>query len=467
MDVTAVVPVFLQREQALSLYDAAREGRVLEARVEAMLASNLARIAIAGSTLDVATPRPLPIGAMLTLRAERDGGQLRLITQGPIRGGDAPPPSAGAQTAPSTLLDPVKAVLSRIQTMAVEAALAKNPASEAPALPGAAASAPTPGRGSPPLPAAGLPPQAGAQAGILPQVPTGTPAQTANLGPLLAEQALAEAIMPGRTGTPGTALPPAQGAQPPPSSPPGPQQQSTTGPALLAQILEARPTPAQTAPLAPILAERAFAQAMLPNAAAPGLAPPPAQAKAPAPPTGLPHQGGLVPGAPPDLTAATAAGLAAEARETRPVSAALSDALAAYAASEASPAQVRADRAPVHFSIEIPLHIPGNPAPLRLEVEHDQEPDGEDEDGTPRAPSWTIRFAAEAGALGMVHAAITMVDERIGVQLWAERGQTAALFQESALQLQDALTASDLKLEALTIAEGKPTERAPARERRL
>jgi hypothetical protein len=67
----------------------------------------------------------------------------------------------------------------------------------------------------------------------------------------------------------------------------------------------------------------------------------------------------------------------------------------------------------------------------------------------------------------MVHAAITMVDERIGVQLWAERGQTAALFQESAPQLQDALTASNVKLEALTIAEGKPTERPPAQERRL
>jgi hypothetical protein len=175
-----------------------------------------------------------------------------------------------------------------------------------------------------------------------------------------------------------------------------------------------------------------------------------------------------VPGTPSNLTAATPAGPAVDAGEIRPAGAALSDALAAYAATETSPTQVRADRAPVHFSVEIPLHFPGHPAPLHLEVEHDQEPAGEDEDGAPRPPSWTIRFAAEAGALGMVHAAITMVDERIGVQLWAERGQTAALFQESAPDLQEALTASDVKLEALTIAEGRPTERLPpAQERRL
>jgi len=444
MDVTAVVPVSLERLQAISLNDAAREGHILEAKVEAMLNSNLARIAVAGHSLNVATPRPLPVGAYLTLRAEHDGGQLRLVTQGPIRGGEmsTPPPVQGP---PPNLLDPVKAVLSKIQAMTVEATLAEG-------APGTA-------------PAAG---QAGATAapatGILPQAPASTPAQTAQLGSMLAEQALADALMPDNAPLAGRAAPP----PPPPTAPHLSQTgvpPSGGGAALLAELLETRP-PAQTAPLVPILAERALVQALRPEGTpVTGANVPPgvAQAQAAAVPAGLPHQAGVVPGTPSGHPVAVAAALAAEASEARAQNTALSDALAAYAATDTSTAAPRAERAPVLFNFEIPLYFPGNQAPLRLEVEHDQQ--REDEDGSPLPPSWTIRFDAEAGALGMIHAAITQVGERIGVQLWAERGQTAALFQDSAGELQNALVASNLKLEALTIAEGKPAEpEQPERE---
>jgi hypothetical protein len=63
----------------------------------------------------------------------------------------------------------------------------------------------------------------------------------------------------------------------------------------------------------------------------------------------------------------------------------------------------------------------------------------------------------------MIHAAISQTGEQIGVQLWAERGETAALFKQSARDLQDSLEASNLKLDALRIAEGRPEEKAPAR----
>jgi Flagellar hook-length control protein FliK len=433
MEVTAVVPVSLERLQALSLNDAAREGHILEAKVEAMLNSNLARIAVAGHSLNVATPRPLPVGAYLTLRAEHDGGQLRLVTQGPIRGGEMSAPPA-VQGPPPNLLDPVKAVLSKIQAMTVEATLAQ----------GAPGSAPAAGQGgATPAPATA----------VLPQAPAGAPPQVAQLGSMLAEQALAEALMPENPRPTATATPP-------------PAQQSSQtgmppaggGAALLAELLETKP-PAQTAPLVPILAERALVQALRPEGTpvtGPSVPPGVAQAQAAAVPAGLPHQAGLVPGTPSGHPVALAAALAAEASEARAQNTALSDALAAYAATDTSPAATRAERLPVLFSFEIPLYFPGNQAPLRLEVEHDQH--REDEDGKPLPPSWTIRFDAEAGPLGMIHAAITQVDERIGVQLWAERGQTAALFQDSAGELQTALVASNLKLEALTIAEGKPAE---------
>jgi hypothetical protein len=438
MDVTAVVPVSLERLQALSLNDAAREGHILEAKVEAMLNSNLARIAVAGHSLNVATPRPLPVGAYLTLRAEHDGGQLRLVTQGPIRGGEmsAPPPVQGP---PPNLLDPVKAVLSKIQAMTVEATLAE----------GTPRTAPAAGQGgATPAPATA----------VLPQAPAGAPAQAAQLGSMLAEQALAEALMPENPRPTATATPPPAQQSSPTGMPP-----AGGGAALLAELLETRP-PAQTASLVPILAERALVQALRPEGTpVTGANVPPgvAQAQAAAVPAGLPHQAGLVPGTPSGHPVAAA--LAAEASEARAQNTALSDALAAYAATDTSTAAPRAERAPVLFSFEIPLYFPGNQAPLRLEVEHDQQ--REDEDGSPLPPSWTIRFDAEAGALGMIHAAITQVGERIGVQLWAERGQTAALFQDSAGELQNALVASNLKLEALSIAEGKPAEpQQPERE---
>jgi hypothetical protein len=291
-------------------------------------------------------------------------------------------------------------------------------------------------------------------------VPTATPAQTAVLGPILAEQALADAIMPDKAAT--------SAATAPQATPP----QNTGGAGLLAQILEPRPAAPQTAPLGPMLAERALTQAVLPGQVlpgqvlpgqlAPGMPAPSAEARAQLAAAGLPHQQALGPGTAADAAKAAAAASAANASEARAASAGLSEALAAYSAPETSAAQIRAERAPVHFAVEIPVFFPGNPTPLRIEVEHDRPEPGEEGDEAPRPPSWTIRFAAEAGALGMVHAAITQVDERIGVQLWAERGTTAALFQSSAGELQNALAASDLRIEALSIAEGRPAEKKPA-----
>jgi hypothetical protein len=81
MDIGAVLPVFLEGVRPVALTDAAREGRLLEARVTAMLSSTLARLSIAGQAIDVATPQPLPVGATLTLKAEREGSELRLITR--------------------------------------------------------------------------------------------------------------------------------------------------------------------------------------------------------------------------------------------------------------------------------------------------------------------------------------------------------------------------------------------------
>ena len=109
------------------------------------------------------------------------------------------------------------------------------------------------------------------------------------------------------------------------------------------------------------------------------------------------------------------------------------------------------------FTIEIPIYLPGNNAPLHLHVTQHEEPAKQNDD-EPRSPYWTVRFAAEAGRLGMVHAAISLIEGHIGVQLWAEQEGTADAFKQNAFQLRDALHASDLKLDGLNITQGGPLE---------
>jgi hypothetical protein len=521
MDVTAVVPVSLERVQAVTLNDAAREGKLLEAKVTAMLSNTLARLAIGEVSLDVATPRPLPVGAMLTLKAERQGGELRLITQGPIREPQTPAAAARGQAVPAAMLEPVKAVLAKVQALAVEAMLADTPTGEVtqpqtpftsapPAPAGPAAPLPTamagqtvlgeeaagqpaspqaqagstaappptqggpasqplpglpqsPGRSAPP-PHATLPQQAGSAP--LPQQAPGAPVQTpaapgsavtqpdASPLALMAAQGATEAEMLARVATPGTLTEGKASTVLPggvPHHEPGIQPQSLGA------------TPQQAAALAPVLAEQAFEDSIVQDEGAPATAPaaPQDQARSSSLPSAGPHAARPETGIPPEVLATVAREVAAEARDTRAASAALSDTIAAYAASDPGASQARTERA-ASLVVQLPLHFPGNPTPLRLEVERDEGEAAPEDGGEPRPPSWTIRFAAEARNLGMVHAAITYMNEQIGVRLWAERGETAALFNQAAPQLQDALQASDLRLEALTIAEGRPAERQPA-----
>lgn len=128
-------------------------------------------------------------------------------------------------------------------------------------------------------------------------------------------------------------------------------------------------------------------------------------------------------------------------------------------ASDGAATPARTDQAAAHITFELPALFPGNPQPLRLEITRDDEPEAE-QDGARPPRSWTIRFAAEAGPLGMIHAAISQTDGQIGVRLWAERGETAALFRGRAGQLQASLEASNLKLDALKITQGKPSNDA-------
>ncbi len=139
MEIPPVAAVSFEVLSPLASGTSFQDGRILHAKVQAMLSDTLARLTIDGQTVDVTASKPLPIGATLTLKAEWKDGQMTLITQGAVK---APPSRARSAPLPpripAPLLDPLKVALTKIQTMAVEAMLAGTGSAES-ALPQSAA----------------------------------------------------------------------------------------------------------------------------------------------------------------------------------------------------------------------------------------------------------------------------------------------------------------------------------------
>lgn len=331
-----------------------------------MLSTSLARLDIGGQTIDVTTPKPLPVGSTLTLRAEWQNGQLRLTSQLPTQGQTpAALPSSGRQALPNNLAGPVGLALAKIQTLTLEAIMS-----------GRITMPPTTVPGGPPMPAAAPPQSAMSQAAL----------QTAR-------QAGAEIFAQRGSALPAGAAPQASAAQPP-----SPEA--------------ARPQPH------------------------PANAPPGQQPQNPAAP----------------LTGADGRPGAASAGER-----ASQHMQAAGAASTAAGGEAARPERLVSYALELPLYIPGSEAPLRLHISRDDHAE-EQSERRERSPSWMVRFASEAGQLGMIHAAISLIDGHVGVHLWAERDNTADWFQQNAPQLREALQASNLKLDSVRVARGKPLE---------
>lgn len=411
MVIPPVPPVSLDALKALALNDGLGEGRLLKAKVEAMLSSTLARLNIEGQKVDLPTTRPLPVGATLTLKMEREDGQLRLVAQEPV--GDAPDLPAGnapdlpisarvAQRTIGNLTDPTRTILEKFQAVAVEAMLADADAAGAPWSQIAA--------------------------------PSGQPQ---------ARQGQTQELPPEKAGE--------QSSKPPEERPAtGALDEALQQVRQRAATLSSRPTDAA---LAATLAEADAAETAAAQIARPGENPQAgslAQAQ-PATETAARHS--------PRETARATAYIAdsSAAPETRQHAAALRETLDSgqlRTGFEAAGSPARTERAAA-FTVEVPLFFPGSATPLRLQVTRDEEPAAQDGE-EPKTRSWSVRFDAEAGPLGMVHAAISLIDGHIGVQLLAERGDTADRFKQNAAQLRAALQASDLKLDAVSIAQGSP-----------
>jgi hypothetical protein len=378
MAITPVTAVTLEILTALGQgVGGARGGGVIEAKVTAMLTDKLARLNIGGQTVDVATPRPLPVGAALTLKAEWQGGRLKLIELG----GGGKPSTQPALSAPRNNAAaqpggaPLASALTRLQAIAVQTLLSGGEGGEA---------APS----QPLSPGPPLKPPSGLDQALAPKAAPAAP--PLNLGALV--QALAR-----------------QTLQPPRAAP---DDTADLARNTLADAPEAQSRPAKAAAVAV---------------------------------TG-------------QATASSAPGSAGEIAEPQKKAAEELASARPNAAAVTPDAQPRAER-PAPVIIELPFLLPGSQEPLRLEVHRDAPESGPDGGGE-RAGSWMVRFGSDTGSLGHFDAAVSLIGGHIGVNLWAERGETAERFAANLHELRDALLAAGLMLDAVRAGHGAPPDKA-------
>jgi hypothetical protein len=469
MALEPIAVVSLETLNALSLNDGSRDRIILEARVTAMLSNTMARLNIAGQTIDVPTSKPLPVGTILTLRPSWKDGQLQLVVQDPPRIAAAPEFPAPRGQSSRSLAEPIKTALGLIQAMTVEGMLsgATQPDELTAARPGATIPPRSPstllgqeaseGTAQRPAPAQatveGLLSGAAHRGELATAKPDGTiPSQSPSDLPgqetpeSIAQrptpgQASALAGQPSAAPTGSTAANPATAAsadagQPSPPSIGERSQTPLQGPAGGIQDLRARVASAAADQLFP-LADRAkvVPQPPMPShtATAEPHAPRP-QGAAVASPEGQQQAG------PAEKSAASAQEKLAPA--------------AGYGTSDTTAEPPRAERLTT-IAVEVPIFLAGANVPLRLQITRNDEPAAQERDEK-RSSSWVVRFSSDTGRLGMIHAAISLVDGHIGVQLWAERGDTADWFRQETRQLRDALQASDLQLDAVRVSHGSP-----------
>ena len=113
--------------------------------------------------------------------------------------------------------------------------------------------------------------------------------------------------------------------------------------------------------------------------------------------------------------------------------------------------------------IDLPVRHEDRAAVLRLKIERDgsRRRDG---DG---AESWTVEAAVDLGAIGALHAKVTLVGKRIGVQLRAESPAVVAALSQRADELEAILAESGLEVDRVVCLHGMPAGDTGVRPARL
>ena len=113
--------------------------------------------------------------------------------------------------------------------------------------------------------------------------------------------------------------------------------------------------------------------------------------------------------------------------------------------------------------IDLPVRHEDRAAVLRLKIERDgaRRRDGNG------AESWTVEAAVDLGAIGALHAKVTLVGKRIGVQLRAESPAVVAALSQRTDELEALLAESGLQVERVVCLHGMPAGDTGVRPARL
>ena len=113
--------------------------------------------------------------------------------------------------------------------------------------------------------------------------------------------------------------------------------------------------------------------------------------------------------------------------------------------------------------IDLPVRHEDRAAVLRLKIERDgsRRRDG---DGS---ESWTVEAAVDLGAIGALHAKVTLVGKRIGVQLRAESPAIVDALSRRTAELEAMLSESGLEVDRVVCLHGMPAGEAGVRAARL
>lgn len=121
-----------------------------------------------------------------------------------------------------------------------------------------------------------------------------------------------------------------------------------------------------------------------------------------------------------------------------------------------------AESAPQPLLIELPVRYEDRAGMLRLRIERDAA-----RNRAEHGDAWTVEAALDLGAVGALHAKVTLSGRRIGVQLRAETPAVVNALAARAGELEALLREAGLDVERIVCLHGLPAGDAGARSARL
>ena len=112
--------------------------------------------------------------------------------------------------------------------------------------------------------------------------------------------------------------------------------------------------------------------------------------------------------------------------------------------------------------IELPVRMEERASIVRLRIERD----GGNGHGRAEA-SWALEAALDLGAIGGLHARVTLRAQRVGVQLRAESPTVVEALSANAPRLEAMLSDAGLEVDRIVCLHGMPAAEAAPRSSRL